>query len=101
MTLTSLTIVFQGCPECDGVLRLIKGRGGKFYGCTNYPSCSFTANSCPHCDAILKWATCDDCGYTLPRRNYDPYPKNTPWDDWSEEVMSWLDCSDFIPDGSD
>lgn len=105
MTLTSLKTVFQKCPKCDGVLHLIKGKYGEFYGCTNYPSCSFTAKACPNCGAVLEWATCDDCGYTLPKRNYGSYSKNAPWNNWwgdcFEEEMSWLDCSDFIPDGSD
>jgi len=31
------------CPRChNGILRLVKGRFGYFYGCTNYPNCRYT-----------------------------------------------------------
>jgi len=31
------------CPRCGGSLVLRKGRYGNFYGCSNYPNCTFTA----------------------------------------------------------
>ncbi|WP_069649622.1 type I DNA topoisomerase [Caloranaerobacter ferrireducens] len=48
------------CPECGGELieRHTK-RGRKFYGCSNYPECSFvswdmpTGDKCPECGGIL------------------------------------------------
>lgn len=30
------------CPECGGTLRERNGRLGKFYGCSNYPRCTYT-----------------------------------------------------------
>jgi hypothetical protein len=30
------------CPKDAGILRLRKGKFGDFYGCSNYPVCSFT-----------------------------------------------------------
>ena len=30
------------CPRCGGELVLRKGRYGRFYGCSNYPECTFT-----------------------------------------------------------
>jgi hypothetical protein len=30
------------CPQCGSRLRLIKGRYGKFWGCTAFPNCRFT-----------------------------------------------------------
>ncbi|MBQ7613262.1 MAG: NERD domain-containing protein [Spirochaetaceae bacterium] len=30
------------CPKCKGELKLINGKNGKFYGCSNYPNCKFT-----------------------------------------------------------
>lgn len=31
------------CPKCDkGYLRIVKGKYGKFIGCSSYPICSFT-----------------------------------------------------------
>ncbi len=36
------TIKSYNCPICDGYLVLRKGKYGKFYGCSNYPDCSFT-----------------------------------------------------------
>lgn len=32
------------CPKCGGNLVLRKGQYGRFYGCSNYPKCKFTAN---------------------------------------------------------
>ncbi len=48
------------CPECGGELieRHTK-KGRKFYGCSNYPDCSFvswdipTGDKCPECGGIL------------------------------------------------
>ncbi|KPU28230.1 DNA topoisomerase I [Caloranaerobacter sp. TR13] len=48
------------CPECGGELieRSTK-KGRKFYGCSNYPECSFvswdmpTGDKCPECGGIL------------------------------------------------
>ena len=31
------------CPKCNGELKLRTGKYGKFYGCSNYPACKFTA----------------------------------------------------------
>ena len=30
------------CPRCNGALKLRNGKHGMFYGCANYPHCSFT-----------------------------------------------------------
>ena len=30
------------CPKCGGNLVLRNGRYGRFYGCSNYPSCKYT-----------------------------------------------------------
>lgn len=38
----NVTINSGICPRCGGQLILRKGQYGKFYGCSNYPSCSFT-----------------------------------------------------------
>ena len=51
-----------GCPECDGDLveRKGRGKGSKiFFGCSNYPNCSFAINRrpiiqpCPECKGLL------------------------------------------------
>ena len=31
------------CPKCGGTLVLRNGKYGKFYGCSNYPKCRYTA----------------------------------------------------------
>ena len=31
------------CPKCVGALVLRNGKYGKFYGCSNYPKCRYTA----------------------------------------------------------
>ncbi len=33
------------CPRCGGHLVMRNGRYGSFYGCSNYPKCTFTLNS--------------------------------------------------------
>ncbi len=39
------TAVSNGkCPRCGGNLVLRDGKYGKFYGCSNYPNCSYTLN---------------------------------------------------------
>ncbi|WP_431130125.1 NERD domain-containing protein [Flagellimonas flava] len=35
---------FRACPRCGGKLVAKDGKYGKFYGCSNYPSCNFTKN---------------------------------------------------------
>ena len=32
------------CPRCGGELVLRNGKYGKFYGCSNYPTCRYTYN---------------------------------------------------------
>ncbi len=32
------------CPRCQGDLLLKDGRYGNFYGCSNYPKCTYTNN---------------------------------------------------------
>lgn len=55
------TLTEELCPNCQGKLRIIEGRFGKFYGCSNYPNCRYirplhtkvapkpTGISCPQC----------------------------------------------------
>ena len=68
------------CPECgsDLVERRQKGKGGKrFYGCSNYPTCTFTVNRkplpqpCPQCSRLLvsagrASARCTSCDFSGP-----------------------------------
>jgi len=63
------------CPECGA--DIIEKRSKKkrtFYGCSNYPKCTFAINtkplpqSCPKCGGLLtvyrtKWAKCTKCDY--------------------------------------
>ena len=69
------------CPDCGGALmerkaRPRKGRKGSstFYGCANYPKCSYTLNQrpmsepCPECDGLLvqrgrSGTKCTRCAY--------------------------------------
>jgi DNA topoisomerase-1 len=62
------------CPQCGGELvqRLSKKRK-TFYGCSNYPDCTFATNlkplatPCPKCGGLLtrrgKQAICNNCDY--------------------------------------
>ncbi|NOQ35180.1 MAG: type I DNA topoisomerase [Methylococcaceae bacterium] len=34
----------EKCPECDKALSIRLGRNGRFIGCTDYPTCSYTRN---------------------------------------------------------
>ena len=34
----------QRCPECNALLKKREGKYGKFWGCSNFPSCRFTKN---------------------------------------------------------
>ena len=60
----------EKCPECDKQLSIRLGRNGRFIGCTDYPTCSYTRNlnddgteasepevvegrSCPKCESSL------------------------------------------------
>ena len=70
------------CPEDGGELVERQGRGKgrgpkKFYGCTNYPGCTFTSNQrplpqpCPDCGKLLvasgrQNARCGACGFKGP-----------------------------------
>lgn len=68
------------CPECGGDLveRKSKARGAKkFYGCANYPTCTFAVNQrplsakCPECSKMLvssgkDKARCNFCDYDGP-----------------------------------
>ncbi len=37
----NISVVNGKCPRCGGNLVLRNGRYGKFYGCSNYPSCKY------------------------------------------------------------
>ena len=66
------------CSNCDtGELVERKGKGRTFYGCSNYPECTFTVSqrplpeSCPECRGILvasgrNRARCSSCSYRGP-----------------------------------
>lgn len=60
----------EQCPECGKPLSIRLGRNGRFIGCTDYPTCSYTRNlnddgsqssepevvegrTCPKCDSAL------------------------------------------------
>ncbi|MEW8013366.1 MAG: type I DNA topoisomerase [Candidatus Sedimenticola endophacoides] len=59
----------KSCPECGSPLSIRLGRHGRFVGCTNYPTCSYTRDldvtqreqepetvegrNCPDCDSTL------------------------------------------------
>ncbi|MEW7976425.1 MAG: type I DNA topoisomerase [Candidatus Sedimenticola endophacoides] len=59
----------ESCPECGSPLSIRLGRHGRFVGCTNYPTCSYTRDldgtqreqepetvegrNCPDCDSTL------------------------------------------------
>ena len=74
------------CPECgsDLVERKQRGKRGKtFYGCSNYPTCTFAVNQrplpqpCPQCSGLLLTsgrtnARCNSCDYRGPVPESEP-----------------------------
>ena len=72
------------CPECGGDLVARRSKKGRtFYGCSNYPTCSFTAGQrplpqpCPQCGKLLvargrDGARCTACDYTGPLPEEEP-----------------------------
>ena len=81
-----LTRVGVDCPECgnDLVQRKQRSKGGRiFYGCSNYPTCTFAVNQrplpqpCPECSQLLvasgrSNARCAACGYRGPIPESEP-----------------------------
>ena len=59
------------CPVCvEGHLVQRAGSNGTFFGCSNWPYCSYTQSACPHCSQGLpiKSSTgfvCRDCGHPI------------------------------------
>ncbi len=62
------------CPECGSELvQKVSKKKRTFYGCSNYPKCTFATNlkplpqPCPRCGGLLtqyrKWAKCSKCDY--------------------------------------
>ncbi|MBM2824372.1 MAG: topA [Dehalococcoidales bacterium] len=63
------------CPECGSeLIQKVNKKKRTFYGCSNYPNCTFAINykplpqPCPKCGSLLtvykgKWAKCTKCKY--------------------------------------
>jgi DNA topoisomerase-1 len=63
------------CPECGSeLIQKVSRKKRTFYGCSNYPNCTFAINfkplpqPCPKCGGLLtlykgKWAKCTKCKY--------------------------------------
>ena len=94
------SIPLAKCPVkgCDGeiVARKTKGRGKEFYGCTNYPKCSFISHFKP-IDA-----TCPKCGWFMVEK-FDK--KNGNYKSCINPDCDYLhsqdDTSDVVPDGEE
>ena len=81
-----LTRVGVECPECgnDLVERRARRKGGKtFFGCSNYPNCTFAVNRrplpqpCPECGGLLVSsgrtnAQCNSCAFKGPVPEEEP-----------------------------
>ncbi len=60
----------EACPECGKPLSIRLGRNGRFIGCTDYPTCSYTRNLNNDSEQavepeIVEGKTCPLCGSTL------------------------------------
>ena len=63
------------CPECGNeLIEKVNKKKRTFYGCSNYPDCTFATNNkpipepCPQCGGLLtayrsKWSKCNSCGH--------------------------------------
>jgi DNA topoisomerase-1 len=63
------------CPQCGGdIVQKVSKKKRTFYGCSNYPNCTFAINlrplpkPCPKCGGLLtvyrrNWAKCTKCDY--------------------------------------
>ncbi len=59
----------EKCPECGSQLSIRLGRNGRFIGCTNYPTCSYTRNLNEDAAAdepeVVEGRTCPKCELPL------------------------------------
>ncbi len=60
----------EACPECGKPLSIRLGRNGRFIGCTDYPTCSYTRNLNNDTGQtaepeIVEGKNCPSCGSTL------------------------------------
>jgi len=60
----------EKCPECGKPLSIRLGRNGRFIGCTDYPTCSYTRNlnddgTESNAPEIIEGRKCPDCGSDL------------------------------------
>ena len=65
----NIIIANRSCPSCkSGLLVQRTGKNGFFFGCSNFPECTFTREACPACsigyfsDSHDGFFTCDKCG---------------------------------------
>jgi len=73
------------CPQCGSeLIERLNKKKRTFYGCSNYPNCTFATNfrplpqPCPKCGGLLtqyrtRWAKCTKCNY----KGKLPEPKTT------------------------
>lgn len=78
------------CPECGGDLVRRRSRRGRFfYGCSNYPDCTFVVwkrplkTPCPVCGGLLTegrkdQAVCTKCEEVFPLAQVEPAPEEEP-----------------------
>jgi DNA topoisomerase-1 len=61
----------EKCPECSSPLSIRLGRNGRFVGCTNYPTCSYTRNlgednvAATSEPEVVEGRVCPKCASTL------------------------------------
>lgn len=58
----------EACPSCGKPLSLRLGRSGRFIGCTDYPTCSYTRNVNEDKDAVAEAVldrACPSCAHPL------------------------------------
>lgn len=87
------------CTKCkSGTMMLRDGSNGKFYGCSNFPLCNCTQQTCPQCRVGLliqgdgrQWK-CHHCDYTA---QVCPRCKTGVLLERSGQYGSFIGCSNF------
>lgn len=65
----AISHAFGDCPNCQSPLRILKGKNGKFLGCTTYPKCEYSQplhkNATVDIIKVIEGSICPDCEHEL------------------------------------
>jgi DNA helicase IV len=91
------------CPECKTGVMNLKRQSGSFWGCSNYPYCEHTEQTCPHCNKGHLNPTsnneiiCDICEQSVERC------PSSGCDGWLQVRLgaygNFLGCTEYVKSG--